>query len=145
MFIVTMVWIIVALSFLILELILPGLFFFISFSCSAFCVALASYFISSFFAQGFLFLILTLLHIILLRYLINRSSRSLVQTNSYALIGKKGVVTYPVSLLTPGYVKIGGQEWLARSLKDTPLRVGTVIEVKDVRGAHLVVETSVYL
>ncbi len=61
-------------------------------------------------------------------------------TNANALIGKEGIVTEAINPDQPGYVKIQGELWLARSLAKTQLQKGTLVRVVNIRGAHVVVE-----
>ena len=63
-------------------------------------------------------------------------------TNVYALIGKKGMVIELIGPDQPGYVKIQGEQWLARSIAQAPLQQGCKITVIDVRGAHLIVDQT---
>ena len=68
--------------------------------------------------------------------------RATQATNVYALVGKKGTVIEPISPDQPGYVKIQGEQWLARSIAPAPLPQGCKIMVIDVRGAHLIVDQT---
>lgn len=132
-------WLMVALFFLILELGHPGLFFFLAFSFGAFSALIASYCDQSLATQCTIFFGVTLIALYFLRLFLKKFHHSIEKTNVYALIGKQGNVVQDILLEKPGYVKIEGEIWLARS-SQKKLEVGSDIVVIEARGAHLLVE-----
>ena len=78
----------------------------------------------------------------LFRLFLKKIHGSSHHTNVYALIGKKGIVIDPVGHTAPGYIKVAGEVWLARSLSQAPLPSGCMVIIVDVRGAHVIVEES---
>ena len=64
-----------------------------------------------------------------------------VKTNIDSLIGKHARVTAEINNIeAKGAVLLNGQEWTARALKDDSIYpVGTMVEVKDIRGVKLIV------
>jgi len=79
------------------------------------------------------------------RPLVNRitASGAHVKTNVEAMVGRTGVVTQPVGdRSSPGYVKVGGDEWRAVPVDDKPVAVGTKVVIRQVEGAtlHVAVE-----
>lgn len=135
-------WSILALVFLILEIGHPGLFYFISFCFGALNAALFAFLGYSAFFQAITFFIATIVALFLLRRCVKRMRRGTHATNVFALIGKKGIVIEQVGPEQPGYVKIQGEVWLARSVAQAPLPEGSKITVIDVRGAHLIVDQT---
>ena len=120
-------WILLSLSFLILELGHPGLFFFLSFSIGALAAAAFAYFDYGFFVQVPIFFSATFGALFFLRIFVKKFHRSIQKTNVYALIGKQGVVVQQILPEQPGYVKVEGQLWLARPVAhgisvDCPLK-----------------------
>ena len=135
------VWFIIALFFLILEMGHPGLFFFLSFFGGALSASFFAYFKVSFFIQMIIFLSVTLLSLLLLKIFVKKLQRSEKKTNVYALIGKHGIVVHEIGEDQPGYVNIQGELWMARSHTHTICEVNSMIQVIDVRGAHLIVDS----
>lgn len=139
-------WFILACIFLIAEVGHPGLFFFLPFSLAAFITAIVSIWFPSLIIQGICFLsISATIFLILHRWL---NIRSLVHskelhTNIDALIGQHGIVIEKIPQRSPGYVKVNGEKWLARSCDGSCIDVGTAIEIVDTRGAHVLVERHV--
>lgn len=64
------------------------------------------------------------------------------QTNVMGLIGKKGIVTEDISnVLAVGQVTVGGQEWMARAVKDdVTYEKGAMVVIRDIQGVKLIVE-----
>ena len=134
-------WLVIAFLFLILETTSPGLFFFSSFFFGGLIAAVSTYFTASLAIQTTIFLVSSSCFLVILRYWIlpsvtNRSH----QTNVYALRGKHGIVVKDITFTTPGFVKINGETWVARILKDEIIKVGDKVEVIDIRGAHVIVK-----
>ena len=63
-------------------------------------------------------------------------------TNADALIGRFGLVTEDISRHTPGYVKIGGEEWRAVSSDDAQIDKGMEVKVIGLSGATVEVTQS---
>ena len=136
-------WLIVAFFFLIMEMGSPGLFFFVSFFFGGLIAAIASYFTASIITQTVFFLSGTGISLFIVRYLIIpllSKDRPHERTNVYALKGKQGFVLKDINTNIAGLVRINGQVWAARVVRDESVVVGDLIEVIDVRGAHLVVK-----
>lgn len=134
------IWLILSLFFLTFEFGHPGLFFFLSFAIGSSVSLIITWFNFPITAQMYGFFIGTVIALLFLRsYVKLIQKRTRHHTNVYALIGKNGVVTHDISIDNPGYVKVLGELWLARTTNNN-LEVGNHIIVKDVRGAHLLVE-----
>jgi membrane protein implicated in regulation of membrane protease activity len=134
-------WLAAALFFLIFEMGHPGLFYWLSFSLGSLVAALLSWYDYSWQLAGVGFLVSSLLAIVLLKLtvgkLIKKHGGAHTLTNTDALIGTIGVVVEPVVADKPGRVKLGGEEWLARSSES--LQAGARVRVVAVRGSHVVI------
>ncbi len=136
-------WLILAFCFLILEMGHPGLFFFISFFFGGLVAAGVSCINESIIIQTISFFAGTASALCVLRYWIMPllgKDRPHERTNVYALKGKHGFVVQQVSPENPGLVRVSGELWAARVVRDESLIVGATVEVIDVRGAHVVVK-----
>ncbi len=139
-------WLIAGLCFLVIEMLSPGLFFFLSFFCGALVAAGASAWTDSVVAQGATFVMSSIAAFLLLRLWLKgryNFSHSHYQSNAYALIGKRGAVLAEISPAAFGQVKIQGEVWSARSLNNGNVPVGEMVEVVGVVGCHLVVKKQV--
>jgi membrane protein implicated in regulation of membrane protease activity len=137
-------WLIVAFFFLIMEMGNPGLFFFLSFFFGGLIAAAISLVNESVIIQLLSFFAATVGALYVLRHYgihLMGKNRSAQQTNFYALKGKRAIVTQDISGERAGLVNIGGQVWAARSIHhDEKICIGDVVEIVDVRGAHVVVK-----
>lgn len=136
-------WLVIAFIFLIMEMGSPGLFFFISFFFGGLAAAAASCFTPSPITQTIFFLSGTSIALLILRYFIVPllgKDRPNERTNVYALKGKQGFVLKNISFEHPGLVRINGEIWAAKIVRDESALKGDLIEVVDVRGAHVVVK-----
>lgn len=136
-------WLVVAFLFLIMEMGHPGLFFFLSFFFGGVCAAGVSCITESVITQLIAFFGSTVVAMYVLRNLghVLIKNRSHQNTNFYALKGKRAIVKQDIVVGKAGLVIIGGQVWAAHAVHhgDT-MFIGDVVEVVDVRGAHVVVK-----
>jgi membrane protein implicated in regulation of membrane protease activity len=59
-----------------------------------------------------------------------------LRTGAEALIGQRGFVLEPLSHMTPGRVKIGGEVWSAKPYdEDDQIEPGTAVDVVSIKGA----------
>lgn len=137
-------WLIIAFLFLIMEMGNPGLFFFLSFFFGGLVAALISYLTESLFVQICVFFSSTIVALSILRYwgiALAGKNRPHQQTNFYALKGKRAIVKQDISESRLGLVVIAGQVWAARTISsENIIRIGDIVEVIDVQGAHVVVK-----
>lgn len=64
-----------------------------------------------------------------------------VRTNADALVGMRGYVSQDFDPgLRLGRVQVGGDDWRAESLSDSPLRTGDIIEVVRVESNTLIIK-----
>ncbi len=66
-----------------------------------------------------------------------------IKTNAESLIGKQAIVTSEIdNLKAAGQATVNGQQWTARSVvADEIIPVGAVVEIKDIKGVKLMVQT----
>ncbi|MFT4006997.1 MAG: NfeD family protein [Lacrimispora sp.] len=71
-------------------------------------------------------------------------NRNTVKTNLESLIGRNARVTVEINNLEgKGAAVLNGQEWTARALEDDNIYpVGTMVEVKDIKGVKLIVSKN---
>lgn len=136
-------WLIVSILFLIMEMGSPGLFFFLSFFFGGLVAAGATFFVDSLSSQMALFFVGTTAALVVLRYYIIpllAKGRSHERTNVYAMQGKQGFVIKIITAENPGLVRINGEMWVAKVIHGQSIQEGILVEVVDVRGAHVVVK-----
>jgi membrane protein implicated in regulation of membrane protease activity len=136
------IWLIVGILFLLFEMSSPGLFYFLSFAIGAAVAAIGAVFEVSVITQCVLFLANTVLALVVLKMLIApqfERHHAHQRTNVDALRGKRAVVCKRIEPHNPGEVEIDGHLWLARTSHERTIEVGTEVEIKDIRGSHVVV------
>ena len=134
-------------------LITAGVFFFIELSTSGFLVfwlglsallsMIVSFFTASIAIQTIVFVATSILLIVSTRPLLNKlfklKDNSLIPTNIYSIIGKKGIVIEDINHIDyTGKVKVAGELWSA--ISDENIRKDTHIEVTEVDGVKLKVK-----
>lgn len=135
----TMLWATFSLVFIVLEIGHPSLLFFLTLSVASLAAALAAHFHFTFIQQITLFFFAIPIAIWFFKKFLKRMHRFHYRTNVYALVGKEALVTAAISSDAPGYVKVQGELWLARSLH-TSLPLDSKVKIVEVRGAHVIVE-----
>ncbi|CAN5189755.1 hypothetical protein BH09DEP1_BH09DEP1_2500 [soil metagenome] len=135
----SMLWALFSLVFVILEIGHPSLLFFLSLSFGSLSAALAAWYHFEFVNQMAVFFIATILALWLLKKFLKRMHGFSHRTNVYALVGKQAQVSVAITPDVPGYVKVQGDVWLARSLHAC-LPLNSKAKIIEVRGAHVIVE-----
>jgi membrane protein implicated in regulation of membrane protease activity len=136
-------WIVVALLCLVFEMGHPGLFLFLSFCFGALTSAGISMVTDSLITQCLVFLGVSITALCVLLKWVKKSldtDHAHHKTNAQALVGKQAIVTRDITVEGPGEVRVGGELWMARAAHEAPIKTGTRVIVKMVRGAHVVVE-----
>ena len=135
------IWAIVAVLLAIGEIFTPGLFFLGPIALAAAAAAVAAALGGAVWLQVVVFGLGSVAAVGLLRP-IARAHLTMphaIRTGSAALEGAKAVVLQPVDG-RGGRVKIGGEEWSARSyMPDEEFDVGTEVEVVQIQGATALV------
>lgn len=134
------VWVFVSLGLIALELVSPGFFYFFSLACGALGAGVFAYFGWSLATQLYGLCGVSVTALILLRQWVKRlpldKNR---ETNVYGLIGKMASVTKNISPSSNGQVKIMGQTWVAQTLGQDIIEIGTSVIIKHVTGVRLIV------
>ena len=134
-----MLWATFSLVFVILEIGHPSLLFYLPLSIASLAAALAAYYGSLVINQMTIFFLASILVIWLFKKFLKKMHGFHYRTNVDALIGKEAVITAAIYSDAPGYIKVQGEYWLARS-SHVCLPVNSKVRIVGVRGAHVIVE-----
>lgn len=134
------IWLALALIFLIIEAITVGLTT-IWFAAGAFVALLLSLLDVNILLQIAVFLIVSLALLFSTRKIfVEKLKAGSQKTNVDALIGREGKVTMAIAPFAPGQVKVGGQIWTAVGTDpEFSIAEDTLIQVQAVEGVKLVV------
>jgi membrane protein implicated in regulation of membrane protease activity len=136
-----LVWVVVAIALAIGEVLTPGLFFLGPVALAAGAAALADLLGAGTAGSLIVFLVGALLSLAFLRPIARRHVHlpALARTGTAALVGRKAVVTRRVDAVG-GRVRIGGEEWSARSYLDgQAFEEGATVSVIEIEGATALV------
>lgn len=136
-------WLIAVAVFLILEIITTGLTS-IWFSLGALVAFFVGLFGANIWVQTGVFIAVTALSFVFTRPIVERHlNHSREKTNLDSLIGKSGKVIEEIDRIQQkGKILLNGMEWTARSENDEVIPVDTIVLVKQVEGAHVIVRTK---
>jgi membrane protein implicated in regulation of membrane protease activity len=135
------VWVVLAVLFAIGEVLTPGLFFLGPLAVAAVAAAVASVLGAGTAGSVVVFLAGSLLTLLFLRPIARQHVRlpAISRTGTDALVGRRAVVTRKVDGIG-GRVRIGGEEWSARSyLDDEEYAEGSTVDVVKIEGATALV------
>ncbi|MDQ5890528.1 MAG: hypothetical protein QG604_402 [Candidatus Dependentiae bacterium] len=131
-------WLISGVVLLLVELMTPGLFFFISFAFGCLFGALAAWLGYSFAIQATSALVVALIQFNGMRRSLRQFTNTVqAPTNTQALLGKRTVVITAITPHSNGTVKVGGETWTASS--EFTCAVGSVVKVLRVEGNRVIV------
>jgi membrane protein implicated in regulation of membrane protease activity len=136
-----LIWVVVAVALAIGEVLTPGLFFLGPVALAAALAAVAALLGAGAIGSFLVFLVCSLASLALLRPLARRHIRmpAISRTGTDALVGRKGVVTRQVDS-AGGRVRIGGEEWSARSYLDGEVfREGQTVDIIQIEGVTALV------
>ena len=136
-----LVWVLVAIGLGVGEVLTPGLFFLGPVALAAVAAAVVSVLGAGSSFSLLVFIIGSLASLAILRPIARRHVRlpALSRTGTDALVGRKAVVTRRVDE-HGGRVRIGGEEWSARTYLDGQvLEEGTSVDVIQIEGATALV------
>lgn len=108
--------------------------------------ALAAFFISltgaSFWVQLMAFLLFSFVMLFITRPILSRYiNRNITKTNVDGLIGKQAKVLIEIDNNNcAGQALVDGQEWMARSIENEVIPVGTIVEIVQIKGVKLIVK-----
>jgi membrane protein implicated in regulation of membrane protease activity len=135
------VWVVLAVLLAIGEVLTPGLFFLGPLALAAGAAAVASVLGAGTVGSVVVFVAGSLLSLLFLRPVARRHVRmpAISRTGTDALVGRKALVTRKVDGIG-GRVRIGGEEWSARSyLDDEEYAEGSTVDVVKIEGATALV------
>ena len=135
------IWVLVAVALAIGEVLTPGLFFLGPVAHAAAAAALAALLGAGTLGSLIVFIVCSVASLLILRPIARRHVRmpALSRTGTDALVGKAGLVTRRVDR-HGGRVRIGGEEWSARSyLDDDVFPEGKTVDVVKIDGATALV------
>jgi membrane protein implicated in regulation of membrane protease activity len=133
-------WVVAAVLLAIGEVLTPGLFFLGPVALAAAAAAIVAVFAGAI-ASVIVFIVAGLLSLAVLRPIARSHIRmpAISRTGTDALVGRKAVVTRRVDAVG-GRVRIGGEEWSARSYLDNEVYAeGTTVDVVRIEGATALV------
>jgi len=136
-----LVWVVVAVGLAIGEVLTPGLFFLGPVALAAVAAVVASAAGAGGVISVVVFLIGSVLSLAFLRPVARRHVRmpAISRTGTDALVGRRAVVTRRVDA-AGGRVRIGGEEWSARSYLDGEVYAeGATVDVVRIEGATALV------
>lgn len=138
-------WLIAAILLLLLEVGVPGLFFFMSFALGSAAASVCAFLDLSLYIQCTVAIVSSALCLSVLKYiashkkLITHVSTKHAHTNTDALIGEQALVTVAIEARTPGRIKVKGDEWTAVSLHGTAFHQGSIVTIVRIEGNKLIV------
>jgi membrane protein implicated in regulation of membrane protease activity len=136
-----LVWVLLAVALGVGEVLTPGLFFLGPVALAALAAALAALLGAGWIGSFIVFIVCSIASLAILRPIARRHVRlpALSRTGTDALIGRRAVVTRQVDALG-GRVRIGGEEWTARSYLDGQVFAeGQTVDVVQIEGATALV------
>ncbi|MBP6870089.1 NfeD family protein [Candidatus Babeliales bacterium] len=140
----TFLWFGLIFFFLFLEMGHPGLLYFLSFSCGAFCALMATLYDLSMGLQLVAFLAGTCVALGFVHFYVKAKKNQLQspghRSNLDALIGKKITVFVSKQDSKVWQAHVAGQIWLVKSVHHEPLEDGQQAVIVDVQGCHLRVD-----
>jgi membrane protein implicated in regulation of membrane protease activity len=139
--VVWIVWVVVAVALAVGEILTPGLFFLGPVALAAAAAAITDAAGGGAIGSVIVFIVAALASLVFLRPVARRHVRlpALSRTGTDALVGRKALVTRTVDE-NGGRVRIGGEEWSARSYLDGQvLPEGASVDVIQIEGATALV------
>ncbi len=134
-------WLVAGAVLLLVEIITLGLTT-IWFAGGAFVAFAAGLIHAPLWVQIVLFLVVSIILLLFTRPIVEKHlNTSRTKTNVDSLVGKYGKVYEEIDNFNQtGKVMLDGMEWMARSIEaDQKIPLGVKVEVKEVKGAHIVV------
>jgi membrane protein implicated in regulation of membrane protease activity len=136
-----LIWVLGAVALAVGEVLTPGLFFLGPVALAAGAAAVADILGAGTVGSLIVFIVCSIASLAILRPVARRHVRlpAISRTGTDALVGRKAVVTRQVDAVG-GRVRIGGEEWSARSyLGDQVLVEGQTVDVVQIEGATALV------
>ena len=137
----TPVWLIIFAILIVIELATMGLTT-IWFAGGAIIAAICALIGGPVWLQVVLFILVSVVLLFFTRPIaVKYFNKNRFRSNVESMIGQQGIVIGEIDNLQGiGQVRVGSMEWTARSVNDSVIRVGTVVEVVNVEGVKLMVK-----
>ena len=135
-------WLIAAGIFFVIEIATVGFLIF-WLGIGALLAMVTSFFTDNLIIQTAVFVISSSLLIPLTKPFVDKLTKNKqdVKTNSYSLIGKKGIVTSEINPIEgAGLVKVNGETWSAKTEDEALISKDAEVEVVSIDGVKLVVK-----
>ena len=141
------IWLAVASTFGIGEILVAGSFFLLPFAVGALAAAVASFLGLPILGGWILFIVVSMLAFFAMKPLARRLDEALPNPTGVGanrLIGGIAVVAdaIPGGASDPGLVRIGGEDWLAQGRDGMGVATGTEVRIIEVTGTRVVVEPA---
>lgn len=138
----SIVWAVATIIFVVVEAITVALVT-IWFAVGALATIILSFFTDNWILQIGCFLVVSIITLILTRYIKKDFlNKSIIETNTPALIGTIGIVTKKISRAEKGRVTVDGKDWLATGsleMDDKIIDIDKEVIVVGVKGVTLIV------
>lgn len=133
-------WLLAAVIFLIIELMIPGFFIFTAIACGYVAASLSAFLgYGAGYQFGALALGTSLSFTFFRYYFVSTKKNKSLRTNVDALLHQEALVTEAIQPHIIGRVKIRGEEWPAIAHESLALQKGTVVTVVGIEGNKLIV------
>ena len=134
-------WIILAMAFIIGEL-LTGGFYLLSIGIGSIAAAILNYLQFSITVQITAFILITLIFILISRPLYRKLNKNTVdkKSNTERLIGLKAKVTEDIDSHKIGTINVNGEVW--KAISDEKISEGEEVEITDIEGVKLKVKKT---
>lgn len=134
-------WIILAMAFIIGEL-LTGGFYLLSMGIGSIAAAILNYLQFSITVQITAFILITLIFILISRPLYRKLNKNTVdkKSNTERLIGLKAKVTEDIDSHKIGTINVNGEVW--KAISDEKISEGEEVEITDIEGVKLKVKKT---
>lgn len=137
------IWLIAAGVFFVGEIITVGFLLF-WFGIAALLAMCVSFFTTNLVIQSAVFLITSVILLLATKPLTNKFIKhETVPTNTYSLIGKKGIVIQEINNIEgKGQIKVGGETWSAQNKVEEIIPEGKEVEITKIEGVKAIVKLS---
>ncbi|MBY0353615.1 NfeD family protein [Candidatus Babeliales bacterium] len=139
----SLAWFALGIVVLVIEINMPGLFYFISLAFGCFAASLLALLSYSLFTQCVVALSVAVLSFECMRRFLSAPARPALRTNIEALHNEQGIVIHTIEATKTGRVKVNGEEWAAVAHNHhTILQKGTPVRIIGTKGNKVIVKAD---
>jgi membrane protein implicated in regulation of membrane protease activity len=141
---VSYIWFLVGFLCIVIELTVPGLFYFLSGSIAALIVGLSVIFFNpNITIQMILFCVISIINFLLLKKYTEKSLHA--QKDHYTphmskLVGKEAIVVIEIKKGISGQVRINNEIWMAYAFDNQEYEIGAKVRINAISGVHVIVQ-----